>query len=142
MKFLQRHTLIYSASNTTICSITMSYKLLSPLEQETMNVVWELKHCNTRDVLRNLNRTKRRAYTTVATLLQRLHEKGMVYRNNDNSVFIYSPKHSKTQYGKTLVHSFMHKFFKSFGDTAIASFAESIEELPREKKDYFLKLLE
>lgn len=134
--------MIYSASNTTICSITMSYKLLSPLEQEAMNIVWELKHCNTRDVLKNLDKTKHRAYTTVATLLQRLYEKGMVYRKNDNSVFIYSPKHTKIQYGKTLVHSFIHKFLKSFGDTAIASFAESIEELPKEKKEYFLKLLE
>ena len=119
----------------------MLQKILSPLEQEVMNIVWECEDCSVRDVLAKLDKEKRLAYTTVATILQRLFEKGLVRRKNEGLVVHYSPKISKTDYGKTLAQSFVSKFIKSFGDSAIASFAESIEKLPRAKKDYFLKLL-
>lgn len=116
-------------------------KSISELEQTTMNVVWELKKCSIRDVSNRLNSGKKLAYTTVATLLQRLHEKGLVNRNDDNLTLLYSPKISKKTYSEKMAERLTNNFFKSFGDTAIASFAESIDKLPKQKKEYFLKLL-
>lgn len=107
-----------------------------------MNIVWECGDCSVRDVLGNLKRKKQLAYTTVATVLQRLYEKGLVARTDKDFIIRYSPKLSKEDYSKKMAKSFIAKFFSSFGDAAIASFAESIETLPKEKKDYFLKLLE
>lgn len=116
-------------------------KSISELEQQTMNIVWELKKCSIRDVFSKLNGKKKLAYTTVATLLQRLHEKGLVNRNDDNLTLLYSPKISKESYSKKMAKLLTNSFFKSFGDTAIASFAESIDKLPKHKREYFLKLL-
>jgi len=120
----------------------MKLKALSELEQEVMNVVWEINTCSVRAVLKRISKKKNLAYTTIATILQRLYEKGLVVRNNKDFVVHYSPKVSKEAYGKSIAGSFLTTFFQSFGDTAIASFAESIVELSKEKKDYFLKLLE
>jgi predicted transcriptional regulator len=120
----------------------MMRKVLSPLEQEVMNVVWELETCSIRDVVDKLNQEKKLAYTTVATLLQRLFEKGLVNRNNQNSVLSYTPKVSKEMYGKKMAKSFIQTFISSFGEAAIVSFAESIDKLPKDKKDYLLQLLE
>ena len=120
----------------------MKIKALSELEQEVMNVVWENNSCSVRDVLKEISQKKELAYTTVATILLRLHEKGMVTRNDKDFAILYLPKISKEDYSKSIAGSFFNKFFQSFGDTAIASFAESIEELPKEKKKYFLDLLE
>lgn len=120
----------------------MSQKTLSPLEQEVMNVIWELKECSIRAVLEKLNQEKRLAYTTVATLLQRLFEKGLVSRISHGTVLSYTPKVSKEMYGKKMARSFIQTFISSFGETAIVSFAESIEKLPKDKKDYLLQLLE
>ena len=119
----------------------MKIKPLSPLEQEVMNIVWGFKQCTVRDVLGKLKR-KHLAYTTVSTILTRLYEKGMLAKRGEDTAIIYKPKIEKKDYGKSVAGSFFAKFFHSFGDAAITSFAESIEKLPKEKKDYFLKLLE
>lgn len=120
----------------------MNRNLLSPLEQEVMNIVWELKTCSIREVANKLNLEKKLAYTTIATLLQRLFEKGLVSRSSQNAILSYTPKVSKEVYGKKMAKSFIQNFVSSFGEAAIVSFAESIDKLPKDKKDYLLRLLE
>lgn len=115
---------------------------LGELEQQIMDIVWERKQCSAREVLTKLEKNKKLAYTTVATILQRLYEKGLVKRTDDNSGYIYSPKLSKESYSRNIARSFLKKFINSFGDTAIASFAQSVDKLPTKKREYFLKLLE
>lgn len=119
----------------------MKTKTLSRLEQEVMNIVWERRDCSVRDVLKILPRKKKLAYTTIATVLNRLYGKGLVRRETQGSLIYYSPKISKEAYGKNTAMLFFRRFFSSFGDTAIASFAESIEKLPEDKKKFLLKLL-
>ena len=115
---------------------------LGELEQQIMDIVWERKQCSAREVLTKLEKNKKLAYTTVATILQRLYEKGLVKRTDDKSGYIYSPKLSKESYSRNIAQSFLKKFINSFGDTAIASFAQSVDRLPTKKREYFLKLLE
>lgn len=119
----------------------MRTKELSRLEEEVMNVVWELKKCTVRDVQEKLSRSKGLAYTTVATILQRLHDKNLVTRAGNGQAYTYSPKLSKELYGKNVAQHFFQKFFSSFGDAAITSFAESLDKLPESKKKYLLKIL-
>lgn len=119
----------------------MTQKSMSELEQEVMAIIWNCTPCSVRDVMKKLS-NKKLAYTTIATILYRLYKKGIVTRKGQGISFIYSPKVTKETYAKQFAQSFMKKFFSSFGDTAIASFAQSLETLPKEKKDYFLKLLE
>lgn len=120
----------------------MTQKALSPLEQEAMNIVWDLKECSVNDVAEKFRQEKKLAYTTVATLLHRLFEKGLVKKKNHNVTIIYTPKISKKLFGKIIAKSFIHTFLTTFGETAIVSFAESIEKLPQEKKRSLLQLLE
>ena len=112
---------------------------LGDLEKEVMDIVWEKKHCSTRDVLTKLN--KKLAYTTIATILKRLFDKDLVVRKEDKTGYTYSPKLTKEKYSRNIAKSFLDKFTKSFGDTAIASFADCIDRLPAKKRSYFLKLL-
>ncbi len=117
-------------------------KTISSLEKQVMDIIWELKECSIRDVLIRLKKDRVIAYTTVATLFNRLEEKGLIKKHEQGKAYIYKPVLSKKSYSKNLVQSFLKTFVSSFGDTAIASFAESIEELPREKREYLIKLLE
>ena len=119
----------------------MNQKTLSPLEQEIMNIVWDLKTCSVREVLACVTKDKVLAYTTVGTILTRLYEKGLLARKEKGSIVRYTPKITKETYGKTVATSFFTKFFQSFGDSAIASFAESVDTLPKHKKEYLLRLL-
>jgi predicted transcriptional regulator len=115
---------------------------LGELEKQIMDIVWECISCSARDVLNKLETNRKLAYTTVATILQRLYDKGLLKRTEDKLGYIYSPKVTRESYSKNISHSFLKNFINSFGDTAIASFAESIDKLPPKKREYFLKLLE
>lgn len=113
---------------------------MSKLEQEVMAIIWKCESCSVRDVMVKLTNTKL-AYTTVATILQRLTKKEIVTRKWQRVGFVYLPKVTKETYAKKLAQIFVNNFYSAFNDTAIVSFAESIETLPKEKKSYFLKLL-
>lgn len=115
---------------------------LGELEKQIMDILWKQKQCSARDVLTILEKDKKLAYTTVATILQRLHDKGLLNRRDSASGHIYLPKVSKQKYTKNVANSFIKTFINSFGDTAIASFADSIDKLPEKKKKYFLEILD
>lgn len=119
----------------------MKTKPLSELEQEVMDVVWALGKCTIREVVEETNKTKNLAYTTIATILERLYEKGLV--NKDTSAFtvVFVPRQTKEEFSRKMARTLLDRFFGTFGDAALASFAQSIDRLPKEKKEYFLKLL-
>lgn len=116
-------------------------KSLGDLQQQIMDIVWQRNKCSTRDIVSELKKTRSVAYTTVATILQRLYNQELLERTEQGLAYMYSPKLSKESYGKKLAQSFLKKFIHSFGDVAIAAFVETIDTLPKGKKDYFLKLL-
>ncbi|MCL4354278.1 MAG: BlaI/MecI/CopY family transcriptional regulator [Patescibacteria group bacterium] len=120
----------------------MKQKTLSDLEQEIMNFIWEQKECSVRDVLNFLNKDRKIAYTTVATIMHRLEKKGFILKREQEKAYIYKVKLNKKVYGKRIAESFIKKFVNSFGDVAISSFVEGIEDLPSDKKKYLLKLLQ
>ncbi len=120
----------------------MKQTSLGELEQQIMDIVWEQKNCSARDVLTKIERDKKLAYTTIATILQRLHDKGLLTRKESRAGHIYSPKVSRENYTKNVAKSFLKNFISSFGDTAIASFADSIDKLPEKKRNYFLEILD
>lgn len=120
----------------------MKSNSLGELEQQIMDIIWEYRQCSTRDILAKLKQEKKLAYTTVATILQRLYEKGLLTKKEDKLGYIYSPKLSKEKYSRNIAQSFLKKFIDSYGNTAIASFAQSIDKLPEKKRKYFLEILE
>lgn len=115
---------------------------LGKLEKQIMDILWECKSCSARDVLTKLQKNKKLAYTTIATILQRLYDKGLIVRKEEKTVHIYSPKVSKESYSRNIAQSFLKKFIDSYGNTAIVSFAQSVDRLPHKKRKYFLELLE
>lgn len=120
----------------------MKQKELSNLEQQIMDIVWELKKASIRDVLSKISENKKLAYNTVGTILTRLENKGLVIKKEGNASHIYKPKISKESYGRTIVDNFMQRFIRSFGKTAISSFAESIDKLPADEREDLLRILE
>ncbi len=115
---------------------------LGKLEQKVMDILWQKKEASSREVLDELKNPNPLAYTTIATILQRLYEKGLVKKTEKGNTYFFSPKLSRQTFSKNVAKSFLSKFMSSFGDIAIASFAESIDELPKTKRNYFLKILQ
>lgn len=119
----------------------MKTKLLSALELEIMEVIWRHGTCTVGDIVKDVNKKRHLAYTTISTVTARLVEKGAIKRDDKDYPSVYSPKFSKQDLSNTVAKTFITSFFSSYGNEAIASFAQSVDKLPKDKKDYLLKLL-
>jgi len=107
-----------------------------------MKIIWELGECTIRDVADQVGKTKSLAYTTIATVITRLIEKGAIKKQDDKFSATYVPTLSKEDMSRTVAQSFLTKFIQSFGDAAIVSFAQSVDKLPKKKREQFIELLD
>ena len=114
---------------------------LGSLENKIIDVLWNNESMSTSQIIEEINKDKKNAYTTIATVLDRLNSKKLVTRKKVNGKYLYSVRISKKAYYNKIVKSFFSNFVESHGDNALASFAESIDELPPKKRDYLIKLL-
>lgn len=120
----------------------MMQKTLSNLEQKVMSLIWECKECTVRDVVDEFNKSRKIAYTTVATIIQRLENKGFVVKKEKGKTNFYKARLGKETYTKRVADSFIKKFVGSFGDVAIASFADGLDDISEDKRKYLLNLLQ
>ena len=72
---------------------------LGELEAAVMHVVWDLTAPVTvRDVFEQLVRDRQLAYTTVMTVMDNLHRKGMLRRTKDGRAWLYEAVASRGEY--------------------------------------------
>lgn len=120
----------------------MKTKPLSELEQEIMDVVWELESCTVRDVLDRISQKRKLAYTTVMTIMGRLVEKGVLSRKPDGVSYLYYPKVSKENFIARSVHYIFTTAVTSFGQEAVTHFAKEIQKLSPKKRRELIKSLD
>ena len=109
-------------------------KILGDLEMEVMEMIWKLKTASVRQVLFELEKKKKIAYTTIMTVMSRLHEKGILKRTMDKSgAFIYLPAKDKQSFMAKASEKIIKGFLKEYGDVAVAQFVDVIETLDTEQ---------
>jgi predicted transcriptional regulator len=84
-------------------------KLLTEAELEIMNVLWELGEGSVADVMAKLPGD--RAYTTVATLVKILEQKGFVSSRKDGKAHLFSPVTEKPEYEATSLRHLVKRVF-------------------------------
>lgn len=119
----------------------MKAKIPGELEMQILDILWQYGNCTISDIFKKLKIKRKIAYTTIATVLQRLYNKGQVDREKRANHYIYISHFNKKIYSLRLIKNFLNGLMNNFGDVAIASFAESLDSLPKKKKDHLLKLL-
>lgn len=75
-----------------------SKKDLGPLQQLVLDFVWEHEGCTVRHCLDGMNAEghKQYAYTTIQTVFDTLHRKGLVSRRRRKNAFCYTAKKTRT----------------------------------------------
>lgn len=91
-------------------------KLLTPTELEIMAAVWEGAPCSVRDVLERLPAGRDLAYTSVATILKILEQKGFLASERSERTHLYEPLVSRTDYESVSLEDLRQKVFR--GDTS------------------------
>lgn len=96
--------------------------LLSPLETETLLILWKLKRTRVREIHRLLRRNRKVALTSVAVTLDRLHQKGIVSRiiekGRGGGHYVYYPKSTKHEFEESIIEHTVNKLINSFGPVA------------------------
>ncbi len=104
--------------------------MLGPLEQEVVAVLKELREGTTRAVLDGLHRRgKSVAYTTVSTILTRLHTKGVIDRRSEafkgGARYLYAYRDIEAAY----IDDLLGGLISTFGQPGIAHLAHRLEGL-------------
>ena len=98
-------------------------KVLGDLEADIMKTIWTIQSGDVKTIHKQLNIERKAAVTTVATVLDRLHAKGLVKRElkKEGGVrYVYSPAMTRNQFESTVVRNVLRGLFESFGDSAIS----------------------
>ncbi len=107
---------------------------LHELEAEVMEEVWRQRAATVRDVLEILNRgPKQRAYTTVMTIMTRLHRKGLLTRRRHGKSDVYAPAVDRKVYLDARAQAEVAALIDEFGDVALVHFAREVEALDPER---------
>ena len=86
------------------------------LEALVMNHLWSADGPQTvRDVLQRIDREPPLAYTTVMTVMDKLHRKGLLSRDREGRAWRYWPTKDRAKYTAELMHELLVKS----GDTSV-----------------------
>jgi predicted transcriptional regulator len=110
---------------------------LHELESEVMEEIWRREKATVRDVLEALNKgRKKRAYTTIMTIMGRLYGKGLLSRERLGKPDIYSPVMARDAYLHARAEAEVQELVDEFGEVALAQFAAQMDRLdPKRLKE-------
>lgn len=117
-------------------------KCLGDLEAEIMELVWKKELATVQDILDDICSTKKLAYTTVMTVMDRLAKKGLLKRKRDGRKYLYSPALSERELEVKLFDSLFSSLFKDWGKPALAHFVETVSKEDIEALNELEKLIE
>jgi predicted transcriptional regulator len=77
---------------------TTIQKPLTEVELEFMTLIWDLGECTVKDVLTRLSKGRDLAYTSVATIMKILEQKGALSSQKNDRAHTYLPLISRQEY--------------------------------------------
>lgn len=108
---------------------------LGPLELTVLEAVWDLGEAPVREVQQSLRPRRVLAYTTVMTILSRLHEKGLLERRPYSRGFAYRARYTPEELLDRLAGLAVTRILEDFGEAAVARFLERLSHLSPEQRE-------
>lgn len=120
-------------------------KVLGELEADIMKTIWAIQSGDVKTIHKELNKERKAAVTTVATVLDRLHRKGLVRRKLVKGAvvrYVYRPAMTRSQFDSTVVRNVFKGLFESFGESAISYLVQTTGIEDQEALEELRKKLE
>ncbi len=115
--------------------IVTNFDFLSPLEKDVLKILWPNKAMKVREIYNILKHKRSVALSSIAVILDRLHDKKIVSRNVETGKggirYIYYPKHDKKGFERSVIEKTINKMIEKFGSTAVSYFNERFSEKRR-----------
>lgn len=111
--------------------------VLGPLASAIMREVAELGEASVGDVVETLHRSRPReyAYTTIMTVMSRLHERGVLARERRGRRFIYRPTATEAELVDRLSGLAVDRLVDRYGSAALRHFAVRLADLDPATRD-------
>lgn len=103
--------------------------ILGPLEQDVMDVVWQLSDATVRDVHSELAKRRKIAYTTVMTTMARLANKGLLLRDTNGLAHRYRPVITRESYARATLGSVLSWLLERYPEPAASYLAEMVDDM-------------
>jgi len=94
-----------------------------------MDRLWQRRTATVRDVVDDLGRSRPLAYTTVMTIMTRLHAKGLLIRDRDGKTYVYRPAFTRDEHRARLSRDIVRGLVDEFGDVALAHFTVELNSV-------------
>lgn len=94
-----------------------------------MDRVWERGPATVRDIVDDLGRARGLAYTTVMTVLVRLHAKGLLARERVGRTYVYRAIRTREEHRARISRDLARGLVSEFGDAALAAFSAELDEV-------------
>lgn len=103
--------------------------MLGPLEQDVMDVTWQLGDATVRDVHAALVEDRTIAYTTVMTTMTRLAAKGLLERDTSALAHVYRPAVSRDSYLRGTLDRVLSWALERYPEPAASYLAEVVDDV-------------
>ena len=99
--------------------------MLTPLELDIMKAVWKNAPVAVREVRTEIRPARILAYTTVMTIMDRLHQKGFLTRQLQGRTHMYSPAIAYGEVRDNAVKTLINSFFDG-SETGLVEFLNGV----------------
>jgi BlaI family penicillinase repressor len=106
----------------------------SELEMQVLSVLWEHGPLPVRGVLERLPDGKKRAYTTVLSVMQVMEKKGLLDHTRDGNTHVYRPLFTRRQVCRPLIRDLVRNVFGGSAATAMQYLLSDADVNPDELK--------
>tara|TARA_B000000460_G_C21284846_1_gene293347 strand:+ start:122 stop:502 length:381 start_codon:yes stop_codon:yes gene_type:complete len=116
----------------------VAFKKLHRLDLEIMKVIWELGQATVSEVLDTINR--KLAYTTVATTMKHLEQKGFLTYTVDGRTFVYQPLIQEAEVSQSMLSDLLERFFDNSVERLVNTLLET-EQIDSVELDLLQQLI-
>ena len=103
-------------------------QVLGELQTAVMEILWRESPLSVTEVEQKLQKKREIAHTTVLTILDRMHSKGIVLREKQGKAFVYSPRYSKDEFERGVAQEVLSALLSQFSEPALSAFVELVAE--------------
>lgn len=102
--------------------------VLGELQASIMEVLWQQPDLTVSEVEQRLQKNRDIAHTTVLTILDRMHQKGLLRREKHGKAFVYAPQFTKEEFERGVAQEVIGALLSRSSDLALSAFVDLISE--------------
>jgi BlaI family penicillinase repressor len=107
----------------------------TPGELEVLKILWDGGPSTVREVMNVLNETRRRAYTSVMSLLNVMTEKGLLSRQSRGRAFLYRANVAREKTLGQMVEDLVGRAFEGSASALVARLLDQSSPSPEELRE-------